>query len=100
LFDTTGTPDGRSQIDGEVLQHPGIQLRVRASGHQTGWSKINSLTVALDAINNYRVTIDSSTYTIQVISRRSTVESIGKEDSVTKRDRFVANFTVSIDQEG
>lgn len=100
LYDTTGTPDGRSQVDGEVFEHPGVQLRVRASGHQVCWTKMNELVAALDSIYHRRVTIGSSTYSIQVVANRTNPESLGKEEKATKRDRFVVNFTVSVTQEG
>ena len=78
VTNTTGVLDGRSQIDGEMWEHHGIQLAIRCGNHPDGWVKANAVSEALDkSVKLNTVTIGSDQYTVHAISRRSGVIAAG-----------------------
>ena len=42
IYDTAGVGDGRLMI-GNVVEHQGIQIKVRSVDYQDGWEKINEI---------------------------------------------------------
>lgn len=97
VYDTAGRDDGRMQYDGERTEHPGIQIRIRARDHQTGYVKARQLAVSLDKeIYQNTVSIGNSQYFIHAVSRSGNVIPLGKESPTSKRSLFTINATVTI----
>lgn len=97
IMDTTGQLDGRTQVDGVVHSHPGVQLRIRSNLYPTGYAKANLLRIALQEIRGLVVTIESSSYTILVVSQIGDILSLGKSEEINKRDLFSINAQMAID---
>lgn len=97
VYDTQGTDDGRSQIDGELFSHEGIQVRVRARTHPEGWVKAHAIREAL-AKQAYDETVvtGGEAYLVHSINRIGNVIALGKEVPSTKRSLFTINATVSL----
>ena len=95
LYDTTGIKDGRLMV-GEVIQHYGIQLRIRSDRQQTGWVKLEEVMLALDVVFNVIITVNSKDYQIQNISRTSPPISLGTEKGTKGRQLFTLNFIATI----
>lgn len=97
-YDTTGTDDGRSMIDGEVFRNPGVQVRIRSTDHSTGWVKADAIFAALgQSIRNYYIVIGSTRYLVSCVTNIGNVIALGKETSSTKRSLFTINATIVVD---
>ena len=94
LYDTSGIKDGRL-MEGQVIQHYGIQLSIRSNTHVAGWAKAEAIASALDAVLNDSVIIDSVEYQIINITR-SLVISLGAEPGTKERRMFTVNFVVTM----
>ncbi len=95
VYDTTGLKDGRF-MEGPVVQHYGVQLRIRSDLHTIGWAKAEAIAVALDAVHNQNITINAVEYQIQNVSRTSPVISLGIEKGTKNRRLFTVNFMVTL----
>ena len=92
VYDTAGQSDGRSMIDGELFEHNGIQVRVRATTHEVGWPKADAIQTGLAlSVYDETVTIDGTAYLIHSINRIGQVIPIGKETPLSKRSVFTIN---------
>lgn len=95
VYETSGILQGRIQRTGETIEHFGIQIRVRAATYQTGWVKARAICDAFDALQNAQVTLDTHTYKINAVTRKSSILHIGPEQN-NKRERFTINFLATI----
>lgn len=96
LYDSTGLMDGRYMNPGSTIDHPGIQIRVRALDYMTAYNMIALITNTLDVISNVPITLgDGSKFTIKAVNRRGTILSLG-EDKERHRQMFVYNATISL----
>jgi len=98
VYDTEGTQDGRSMIDGERFIHFGFQVRVRHAKHETGYHKADDIAMALDkTVYQNTVTIGANTYLVHAVSRKSGPLALGREPG-TGRVLFTINAVASIRQ--
>ena len=98
-IDTVGKKQGRTMIDGEVQENPGVQILIRAASSTTGWTKARAIAVALDEeVNLDYVTIDGSVYLVYNVSRTSGPMALGKDVPNSKRNLFSVNATVTLRQ--
>lgn len=92
VYDTEGTSDGRAMATGRLLEHPGIQVRVRAEDGRTGRAKIDAVREALaEAVYDELVRVDSSRYVVQCLARIGNVLPLGKVEPNTRRNAFTLN---------
>ena len=101
ITDTVGTDNGRLMQTAERTLHWGIQVRVRADDHRTGWSKIKDIAEFLDAVQNTPVNVPATGkgYTVVEVTRRGQVVPVGPEPGRPQRRYFTVNATVTF-QEG
>lgn len=95
IYDTSGVLDGKLS-DGEVVQHPGIQIRIRSDDYETGYAKIEIIALALDDVDWNTIVINSTTYLFQNISRTTPIISLGPERGFKRRFLFTVNFMVTL----
>ena len=99
VTNTEGERWGRIQVTGEQPEHFGVQVKIRSSLPQVGWTKANLIAVAMDQQLSYQsVTIDSSVYAVGAITRKSSVLSIGREAGASKRFLFTVNAVFVVEQ--
>jgi hypothetical protein len=96
-YDTTPVKDARTML-GPVVQHYGVSFTVRAVDYVEGWSKIQSIAMALDSIIRSTVVCGASTYFIQAVSRTSGPTSLGREEGTKRRVLYSLNVIASINQ--
>jgi len=99
VFDTTGIIDNRVQTNGEVDEHYGIMIQVRAEGHTVGYAKANEIQNTLD-VYLYREPVYLDTgeiYEVHAVSRKGTINTLGKEQG-TDRNLFTLNYLVALKQ--
>ncbi len=96
VYDTVGTNDGRTMENGEVVVHPGIQLRIRAKAYTTGFSKIEAVALSLDDITRELVVVNGTTFQIHAIHTITPIIPLGLERGKKRRFLFTANFLMTI----
>jgi len=95
IYDTAGVLDGKLS-SGEVIQHPGIQLRIRSDDYETGYAKIEAIALALDDVSWDTIVVGGNTYLLQNISRTTSVVPLGSERGYKRRFVFTVNFLITI----
>ncbi len=95
VYDTPGVLDGKLS-SGEVIQHPGIQLRIRSNDYETGYAKTEAIALALDDVSWDTITVSGTTYLLQSVSRTSPVVPLGSERGTKRRFLFTANFLITL----
>lgn len=99
VFDTAAVLQGRVQVSGQVQEFFGISILVRSANPSAGWTKANSVGIALDGLNAYQrsVSISANVYEVHSLNRRSGVISAGKGPN-DKRNLYTLNYITSIRQ--
>ena len=95
IYDTTGVRDEKLS-NGEVIQYPGIQLRIRSDDYEVGYAKIEAITLALDDICWDTIVVGGDTYLLQNISRATPVVPLGSERGYKRRFLFTVNFLCTL----
>lgn len=78
IADTGGKSDGRL-MSGKVIDHPGIQIMVRANDYRTAWRKVNDLDALFETLSMVDVTLEASVYKIASVSRQGHISYLGSE---------------------
>ena len=94
VYDTSGLKDGRLMV-GPVIQHQGIQLRIRANNYEIGNAKIEEIAVQLDAIKGSTVVLGERTYKIYNASRTSNILFLRVEPE-NRRSVCVINYLMTV----
>ena len=94
VYDTTGLLDGRIMRTGEVIEHHGIQIKIRAIAYQTGWQKIRETVAYLQKLLNEALSMGGSHFVILNMSRVSPIACIGTDEK--RRFLFTVNFLATI----
>jgi hypothetical protein len=98
VYDTEGVTEGRVQRTGETYEHRGVMLQTRGTTKLRAWAKADSLRRHLDeSVHNAQVTIDTKTYTVYSVTRRSGPIYVGREPN-TNRYLFTLNVVVALRQ--
>lgn len=96
VYDTAGLKNGRSAF-GEVYQHNGIQILVRAEDHPTAFAKVNAIQQQLDeVVKNTTVTFSGSTYVVFAAQYQS--GPIRLQDDSLRRNKFSLNYLIALQQ--
>lgn len=99
VYNTAGRKDGRVQVGGEVQEHHGFQVRIRAANPVTGYTKAQAIAIALDeTVYQDTVTISAATYLVHAVSRVGSVLALGKETPTSKRNLFTINAVAALRQ--
>lgn len=98
VYDTLGRQNGRIQFSGEIQEHHGFQVRVRAAGHSAGYAKARAIADGLDKSVYLRtVAIGASRYLVYAVTRTGDVLALGKEPTSGRRI-FTINALVTVRQ--
>ncbi len=95
MSDTPGLKDGR-YMDGEVPQHPGVQLMIRSLTFDEGYAKIEDVASDLDVVIGFEISLASGDYRIENVSRTSPIIPLGIEEGTKRRFLFTINFLVTV----
>ena len=96
LSDTQGVNNGRIMKTGEVIEHPGLQIRVRSRDFETSFKKATEAADKLSTTIRETVTMnDGSKYLINNVSRFSSILPMGVEPE-TRLFLCSVNFTATI----
>ena len=94
IYDTTGLLDGKDMRDSVVVEHHGIQIKIRSIDQQTGWTKMRQIVGDLDQVQMQEITANDITYEMASISRTSPIACIGTDEK--RRFLFTVNFLATI----
>ena len=102
LKDTTGEKFDRGAVTGKVVEHYGVQIRLRDADPNDGYVKIHDVMDALNEDITYEpVTVTdptgtgTSTYTVYAITCKGTVNPLGKDPN-SNRWLWTLNVTISL----
>lgn len=101
VYGTLGKDDGRTQIDGELQEHHGVQIRVR-SLNKIGFSVISQIATMCDGLVDMGVTVatqelGTNKYIVQSVNRTGNgVLSLGKEMTPTRRNLYTLNALINV----
>lgn len=104
IYDTVGVQHGRDQIQGDKLEHYGIQFRIRSNDPIAGYAKAKNISTQVDRnVRLENVTISGDQYVVWAITRTSAViplppTSSGMEVPTSKRRIWTINAIVAIRQ--
>lgn len=97
VYDTDGTDNGRTMVDGKLQRLFGFQVRVRSDSHGTGWTKADAIQTALaESVYQETVTVNGRSYLVHAVSRIGDVLPLGKESPTSKRSLFTLNAGVTV----
>ena len=96
IYDTPGIREGRLQVTGETVSHPGWQIRVRAKDHVTGIMQMDLIAKNLDGVQRNQLDVNGKSFIIYTVTQTSTIFSLGQEADGKRRNLFTLNGIVSI----
>lgn len=94
LMDNAGTDDGRTS-DGNRIEHPGIQVLVRSTDYDEGYSKLRAIGNLFDTLSYSSVTVASTNYVVEAITRTGNLLTLGEEED-SQNQLFSLNARVTI----
>lgn len=98
VSDTAGTFGGRYMATGEMVEFPGVQIRVRTppTEYLRGWRKARELREALPRIRRRSVTVDGFTLTLISVTLTAPVAVMGQDPDTQRRQNFSLNARVTL----
>lgn len=97
VYDTSGIKDAKIST-GEVVVHEGVQILIRSADYVTGYTKAETIALALDAVLNAEITIGSCDYKIISMSRQGPPTYLGLEKGTKGLRLFSVNFLMTIER--
>jgi Bacteriophage minor capsid protein len=85
VYDTAGTIQGKTHVDGETQSHDGFNIRIRSERTTDGFAKANMIYNKISPITRFELKVDTSIYRIQSITFTSPVFSLGKDPESESR---------------
>jgi hypothetical protein len=96
IYDTEGVGDGRILFTGEEINHPGVQVRVRAQAYGDGWGKMVELTHFLALLFRQTLTVGLYDYLVYNAFQVAPPASLGQEQSAKRRYLSTVNYLISL----
>lgn len=99
VYDTGGTLDGREMRTGEVLEHPGVQVRVRADpeSYAVARAKAEQVVSALNGASRAETPFADASFALSNASQASGIAYLGPEPE-TRRPLFTVNYRVTLEK--
>src|SRR5690606_13043928 len=92
--DSLGKQDGRL-MSGPVIEHPGLQIRVRHSSYLAAYGRIAAVQKLFDLTRNKVIPSADGSYLLESVSRVGGIAYLGRLDG-TGLEQMSANFNLSI----
>jgi Bacteriophage minor capsid protein len=97
VYDTAAISDGRIMSTGERIEHPGIQVRIRATNYPQGWAKAWEICKLMDATVREPVTMPDGAVRMDAITRKGRPIPLGFEPG-GRLVLFVINATMTLSE--
>ena len=99
VYDTPGIKHCRVMPGGEVQEHHGFQVRIRATSHPVGRTKADAIKITIDqVVYQNLITVGSTSYRVHCLNRTTDVLSLGREVPLARRSLFTVNGLASLRQ--
>lgn len=99
VFNTSGKISGSKQIDGEVQEMFGVQIKIRDTAIPSGYAKASAIALALDSYYSLsNLVVEEDEFVVYALTRTSPIMFIGFERPENLLPVFTLNYTVSIRQ--
>ncbi len=95
VYDTNPLVDGREMRTGEVIEHFGVQVKVRSTEYRIGWNKITAIADRCASVIRTNVIVDDFTFTLQNVTTGRVLPN-GVEEGTKRRNIFTLNCTVTM----
>jgi len=97
IYDEAPQIDGRV-MTGEVCQHYGIKIELRALVYETGYLKLKSVLTDLSDVQKETVVVGANSYYFWAATKFSGVLNLGTESGTKRRYKFELNFNVTLEE--
>ncbi len=97
-YDTPGVQDGRMVENGDPVEWPGVQVRIRSLDDDAAWAKAKAIADDLNALTSASVTVGGSggsVYTLTTVSQQSPVLYLGREQGTRRRSNLTINYLLT-----
>lgn len=99
VYDTAGRDQGRLNSDGDALDQPGVQVRVRAGTYAAGYAKASAVRAAVLGVYDRTVAMGDARYLVHALTRVGQVIALGRDvPSASGRKAFTLNATACLKQ--
>lgn len=95
-YNSPATVGSTNQRTGKPYVRYGLQVRVRATGHDDGWTRMQAVITFLDSIKNMEVVDGGDTVTIHAAKRTSDALVMGPDPEDQRAFHFSVNATLSL----
>jgi len=98
VHDTSDGVEGGRVMQGEEIEYPGVQVKVRAKDHPTCYAKASAIGDALQDLVRAQVTMPTPEATVYLLAwmKRRPFGYVGKEKPVSRRNIITINYYVSV----
>ena len=97
IYDVSPQIDGRV-MDGEVCQHYGIVIQLRALDYETGFLKLKSVLTDLSDVQKAAVIVGANSYYFWAATKFSGILNLGTESGTKRRYKFELSFNVTLEE--
>jgi len=97
IYDASPQIDGRV-MTGEVCQHYGIVIQLRALDYETGFLKLKSVLTDLSNVQKATVVVSVNSYYFWAASKFSGILNLGTESGTKRRYKFELNFNATLEE--
>lgn len=97
VYDTSGVRDGRL-MEGEVIFHYGLQLKIRSAHFADGWEKANAVASRLAQVKRELIEVEDTEYRIDNLSQTTQIIPLGLEEGTKRRFLSTINFITTIQE--
>ena len=97
LSRSAGSDAGVDRVHGEVIQHPRVQILLRALKFEDGWERMDRVRAVCDQVRNQATTVGDVTYVLRNIVRASGPVPVGLDDNSPPRSMFSLNLVLTFD---
>ncbi len=96
VYNTGAVEDSGVNFDGTRVEHPTLQVRLRSTLDQVGYTKARTICVALDSVYRRVVTVNSVGFLVQRVKRTTDVLFIGYDEPTSKRWVYTFNLSFTV----
>lgn len=96
VYDTGGAQSGRQVSNGDPIEFPAVQVRIRSLSDDAAWAKAKAIAAAMNALTSGSVSLGGSDYTLRSVSQQSPVLPLGRERGPRRRVSLTINYLVTL----
>jgi len=91
-------PRNERVMAGDVVQHFGISIQVRALDYETGYLMLQDVLIDLSAVHKTTVVVSANSYYFWAASRFGGVTNLGMEDGTKRRYLFELKCDITLEE--